>query len=166
MTRNQFLKTLNKALKKIKKSERRNYLNHYDELISDLMENGMSEQDAIERQGSVKAIAAEILENIEADKLKHRDWMLIGLVTVDVILVGVNLWQVFLKKAMGVTLISGSGSGTSISIIGGADGPTNIFVAARLSPWQNGWLILMICALVATVIYFIIKKRKNRIKKS
>lgn len=160
MTRKEFIKALEKALKKIKKSERKNYLNHYDELISDLIESGMTEQEAIEKQGSVRTIAAEIMENIEPDKLVRRDKILIGLIVIDVIFVGVNLWHMFLQSLVGVTISFGQGAST-IGIIGGADGPTSVFVAGTISPWQNGRFVILIVLLIVTILYIIVKAKQK-----
>lgn len=150
MTRKQFRKALNHALRKVKKSERQNYLNHYDELILDLMENGNAEQEAIAKQGSVKEIAAEIMENIEKDKLIRRDGVFIGLILLDIIFIGINLWQLIWENRIGLS--------TSFSVIGGADGPTSIFLAGKVPASQGGWLGALVCLLLITLIYLIVKR--------
>lgn len=154
MTREQFRKALNHALRKVKRAERENYLKFYDELILDLMENGAAEQEAIEKQGSVKEIAAEIMENIEKDKLIRRDGILVGLILLDVIFIGINLWQLIWENRIGL--------GTSFAVIGGADGPTSIFLAGKVPASQNGWILALVCLLVVTLIYVAVKRIRRK----
>lgn len=154
MTRKQFRKALNHALRKVKRAERQNYLKFYDELIMDLMEHGNTEQEAIEKQGSVKKIAAEIMENIEKDKLIHRDCVFAGLVLLDVIFSVINLWQLIWENRIGLQ--------TSFSVIGGTDGPTSIFLAGKVPPSQNGWVGALIFLLLVTFLYRIVKRMRRR----
>ena len=57
-----FLKELELSLNKLKASEIEKHINYYDEMISDYMENGMSEESAVERIGNPKMIAKELME--------------------------------------------------------------------------------------------------------
>ena len=49
MKKEQFIKNLRYSLRKLKKDEREKYLAYYEEIISDMIENGVSEEEA-ERQ--------------------------------------------------------------------------------------------------------------------
>ena len=49
----------------------------------------------------------------------------------------------------------------SLGIIGGADGPTAIFVSCNFSPWAIGAVIAAVAALVAGCVLFIRKRKKK-----
>ena len=61
MKKEQFIKNLRYSLRKLKKDEREKYLAYYEEIISDMIENGVSEEEAVAHQGGTKEIAEEIL---------------------------------------------------------------------------------------------------------
>ena len=161
MTRETFLKELNKELRKVKRAERANYINHYEELIADLVENGMSEEEAIKNQGNVKDIAMDILANIEPSKLKRKRGVLIALVALDIVLVLANLYQHWLDFMIGTIFYTSHDGAASIGIIGGADGPTSIFIAGKISPTNNLLLVALIAALIATVAYIIVRRKRK-----
>lgn len=162
MTKKAFCKELNRALKKVKRKERAGCINHYEELISDLMENGMSEEEAVNSLGNVKDIADDLMQNMDQDKFVKRDKFLIALVTLDVILMIINIFHYLVNNLLGSIFFSESEI-SSIGVIGGADGPTSIFVAAKItSPSSvDAMVVAMVCAMVVTVIYVIVKKRKK-----
>lgn len=73
MTRQRFLKTIRKKLKGLPAEEVENSLAFYDEAISDRMDNGMTEEEAIAALGSADEIAARIIdETPEADAGENR----------------------------------------------------------------------------------------------
>ena len=47
MKKEQFIKNLRYSLRKLKKDEREKYLAYYEEIISDMIENGVSEEEAV-----------------------------------------------------------------------------------------------------------------------
>ena len=51
MKKEQFIKNLRYSLRKLKKDEREKYLAYYEEIISDMIENGVSEEEAVAHQG-------------------------------------------------------------------------------------------------------------------
>ncbi len=154
MNRQDFLKALKRKLKNLKKEERRKYLEYYDEIISDIMETGVSEEEAVKRQGSVERIAADILSEGGNGKVKTRDWRGICLIMVSMILMASCLMSINYIK------ISDRNWNTSISIIGGADGPTSIFLAGKVgTPW--GLYIATFVVVVSTVVYLVRKYRKH-----
>lgn len=59
----QFLRELNHELGLLKKEERKKYLNNYEEIILDKMENGITEEEAVTDLGEVKQIAMDILNS-------------------------------------------------------------------------------------------------------
>ena len=115
MNKQEFLSNLNRKLKGLKSGERKKYIEYYEEIISDIVESGVSEEEAIMRQGNPEQIAQDILSNAGPAHLKTRDWWGIALVTVSALLLlacivpALLLWQ-----------FAGSMS-TSLGIIGGAD---------------------------------------------
>ena len=54
MKKEQFIKNLRYGLRKLKKDEREKYLAYYEEIISDMIENGVSEEEAVAHQGETK----------------------------------------------------------------------------------------------------------------
>lgn len=61
MNKTDFLTTLEKQLKKLKKADRSRYLDYYSEMIDDYTEDGCTEQEAIRRIGTPGDIAREII---------------------------------------------------------------------------------------------------------
>ena len=90
MKREEFLRMLARALHKLKKAERERYLESYRELIADMTEGGMTEEEAVEKQGDVRQIAQEILENA-APSEKKGDIRGILLAAASVFLLGSSL---------------------------------------------------------------------------
>ncbi|MCR5830415.1 MAG: DUF1700 domain-containing protein [Lachnospiraceae bacterium] len=64
MTKNEFLAELKSGLLSCPDEEREERVNFYDEMISDLMEEGYTEEEAVARIGNPKEIAAKIVEDI------------------------------------------------------------------------------------------------------
>lgn len=59
----QFLKELNHELVLLKKAERKKYIDDYEEVILDKMENGITEEEAVSNLGDVKQLAKDILNS-------------------------------------------------------------------------------------------------------
>ncbi len=161
MNKAEFLKALKKALSPLKPSERDRYLSQYDELIADLMESGLSERDAVSKQGEVKAIAAELIQNADPDQLKKLDKTGIVLVILLVIL----LFVLGFRYLLGVLVsffFQYDGSAASVGIIGGADGPTAIFLAGKVSYTPSLLVIVTVLVLVVNIIHFVRKRHKKK----
>lgn len=62
MTKNNYLKQLRRALKRLRREERHRSLQYFSELIDDKMEEGLTEEEAIAQLESVEAAALRILE--------------------------------------------------------------------------------------------------------
>ena len=62
MSKKEFLESLGRLLKSLGKSEREKSLSYYNEIIDDYMEDGYTEQQAVEQIGNPGLIAQEILE--------------------------------------------------------------------------------------------------------
>lgn len=162
MNKQQFLKELRKTLKNIRKKEREDYIRRYDELLSDLTENGMSEKEAVRSLGSVKDIAAELMQNMSPDSRKRKDKLLLFFLLADLILFGFNVVQFFADRFISTLFLTKTQDASAVSIIGGADGPTSVFIAAKIPGPSNFWLIAMVCMMVITLAYVIIRGRKKR----
>ena len=65
MGKKQFLRELNRKLRTLEKSERRRYLDDYEEMIADMVEGGLTEEEAVSRLGSPEKIGETLLENTE-----------------------------------------------------------------------------------------------------
>lgn len=159
MNKKIFLDRLKKNLKELKAAEIQKHLNYYEELFSDMMENGLSEAEAIAKIGTPEKIAEEILENAAAEEFREQD-------TVGRVLTGMSIVLVViavLAKACGWVLpmsFSTSSTGTSIGIIGGADGPTSIFVAGKVGE-PIALYALAATMITMTIIYKVYRRNKK-----
>jgi len=145
MNKTQFLKSLKHQLRRLKRAERKKYINDYEEMISDMMENGMTEQEAISNLGDIKKISMEILENSEMG-YQWIDWKGIGLMIISALLIAVSVFWSVNNRAF---------------VIGGADGPTSIFLAGKVSHVSRIYIITGI-VLVLTIVYLIIRRKEKR----
>ncbi len=68
MNKADFLKLLEADLQKMNASEKNKYINYYDEMISDYVENGMTETEAVKKVGSPTKIASELLGDYDSVK--------------------------------------------------------------------------------------------------
>lgn len=121
MNKSTFLKSLKKYLRKLKYSEILKHISYYDELLSDMVENGAAEAEALEKIGSPKKIAQEILQNAAPEDFKKKDIIGAALITASILFVAAIILVEFCFHTY------------AVSIIGGADGPTSVFVAGRIS---------------------------------
>lgn len=156
MNKQDFLKCLKRKLKGLKKEECKKYIEYYDEMISDIVESGVSEEEAIARQGSIEQIVEEIFANINPTSLKRTDWRGLVLAVVSVILLLCCVISFCLPTQFHMSWNMNS----SVGIIGGADGPTSIFLAGKIGqPW--GLYAATAIVIGVTGIYFIKKYRKR-----
>lgn len=154
MSKQEFLGKLKYELRKLKKEECKKYIDYYDEIISDIMDEGVPEEEAIKRQGDVKAIVQDILSNVPAGSLKIADWKGVLLLILSVI----SLLACIIPKIMEATMNFQMNS--SISVIGGADGPTSIFIAGKISePW--GLYIFTVIVVIINVVYWVKRARRK-----
>ena len=72
MNKLQFLKRLDGALSGLNDDERKRQLDFYAEMIDDMTEDGLSEDEAILRLGSVQGIASKILCEAEPGQLRKK----------------------------------------------------------------------------------------------
>lgn len=161
MTRKQFLKKLGKQLAGLKRRELSRYLADYDEMISDLMEHGLTEEDAVGHLGGVEKIAGEIMEEAPQEARSHLDLPGMVLAVISLLLLIFSFYElmtfgVFFRESAPWPWV-----GESVSIIGGADGPTSIFLAGKVS-WPVGLYVVTGCCVIVTVLYLFRKYRKKK----
>ena len=140
MNKKIFLRTLKKYLRKLKSSAIHRHISYYEEILSDMIESGLSEADSIEKLGSPKKIAEILLEEAESQDFKKTDWLGRGLIIFSVALVLIFIFF-FIK----------SSNYSSISMIGGGDGPTSIFLAGKIDYTGLYWLTAR--CIIITVLY-------------
>lgn len=69
MTKQEFLNALGAKLAALPKQELEERLNFYDEMIDDGVEEGLSEEQAVDKLGSVEEVAAQIIADIPFFKI-------------------------------------------------------------------------------------------------
>lgn len=150
MNKNTFLKILKKQLRCLNASERQKNINYYDELIADMIENGFSEEAAVEKIGSPKQLAQEIITNTPPENMKTTD-------RIGRTLIGICLLTILLSVASEIRVYLHS---SGAIIIGGADGPTSVFIAGRIGHFPRMWMIAAIVVIV-TIVYYLLKRRRR-----
>ncbi len=91
MSKEEFLGSLNRLLKSLGKSEREKSLSYYNEIIDDYMEDGYTEEEAVDQIGSPGQIAQEILEEQQTQMKTPMSRGMKGLIAVLLVL-GFPLW--------------------------------------------------------------------------
>ena len=169
MKKEQFIKNLRYSLRKLKKDEREKYLAYYEEIISDMIENGVSEEEAVAHQGGTKEIAEEILRENAVKRESKIGW--IGTVLIILTLLcgmvsGYLMYQEYRIKS-GIEKLQGEIANETVSITGGSDGPTSVFLAGKITFWVRPDILIVITVMmvIITISYFVCKVRKNKIRK-
>ena len=106
MTRAEFFKALKNRLSAFEKVEIDNWLNYYSEIIDDRMEDGQSEEEAVNSLGSIDAIIDEILQQTPITRLaktKLNRKTLCGW-EIALLILGFPLWFPLLISAVAVIL--------------------------------------------------------------
>ena len=154
MSKSEFLKQLKKELHSLKKEERRKNITFYEEYLSDLMETGLTETEAVQKLGLPKEIAKTILKESSPEVFSHHNYVGIGMALGSVFLSVLSL-ICFLRPYLNLRQPI-----ASVSIIGGADGPTSIFLAGKISSF--GWLYgITACFVLLTIFYFWHHSKQN-----
>ena len=161
MNKKQFLKKLAWNLRGLKRSERKKYLSDYEEMIADMIENGMTEQQAIAKLGDIETICMELLGGYKTEKRVDIPGTLLIVVSFLLLLFTI------VERVIGELVFGTFGlytnknaEGASVSIIGGADGPTSIFLAGKVN--HTEWLpVAAAVCVVITIVYFVWKNRRK-----
>ncbi len=146
MDKREFLRKLEKALKKLLPEERARYISYYDEIIMDLVDGGMSEKDAVAKQGNMSDIVTEIMSQVEPEKVAKKNPFEIVLFAIACIFaVGCTIVLIALPDVVTFAMMD-------------VDGPTSIFVAGKVN--EPVWLyILTAIILVASIVIFAIRRK-------
>ena len=148
MDKREFLKKLEKALKKLVPEERARYISYYDEIIMDLIDGGMTEQEACAKQGDMSVIVADIMSQVEPEKVERQKPLDIALLVV-ALFIGVACIVVLIALPDVITF----------SMMN-EDGPTSVFVAGKVV--EPIWLyIITAVVLVAATIVFAFRKKSK-----
>ncbi len=99
MNKTDFLNALDICLKRMQKKEREKFITYYDEMISDYIEAGMTEEAAVQKVGNPDAVAKEILS--EADTVVLPIPHIQNKVVLIILLIlGFPLWGMLLLTAL------------------------------------------------------------------
>lgn len=106
MTRTEFLKELKKRLSAFDEAEAENWLKYYGEMLDDRIEEGQSEEEAVESLGEIDTIINEILAQTPITRLAKaklnrrtlRGW------EIALLIIGFPLWFPLLIAAFAVVL--------------------------------------------------------------
>lgn len=105
MSKQEFLNRLDQLLMSLPRDERVRMKVYYDEIIEDYIENGVSEEEAVAKLGSVGVVAEEILregKHIIVTKEKMSGGAKVGITTL--LVLGSPLWGALLLAALALLL--------------------------------------------------------------
>ena len=135
MKKEQFIKNLRYSLRKLKKDEREKYLAYYEEIISDMIENGVSEEEAVAHQGETKKSQKKFCGKMQLKESSKLGWIgsvLIILTLLSGTLSGYLMYQEYRIKSEFAEIHTEIANET-VSITGGSDGPTSVFLAGKIT---------------------------------
>ena len=107
MTKLDFLLTLDRRLDVLPDADKKASLDYYSEMLDDLMENGMTEAEAVDSLGSVDAIAEEILMDVPLTKLvkaKMKKRRRLTGTEIALLIVGFPIWLPLLISALAIVV--------------------------------------------------------------
>lgn len=107
MTKLAFLEALNKKLSGLPKKEVDERVSFYCEMIDDKIEDGVSEEEAVEQLGSVDDIANQIIGEIPLGKIvkeKVRPKHKLNAFEIVLIILGAPLWIAIISALLGVLI--------------------------------------------------------------
>lgn len=148
MDKREFLKKLEKALKKLVPEERARYISYYDEIIMDLVDGGMTEHEACAKQGDMSRIVADIMSQVEPEKVEKQKPLEIVLLVTS-LLIGVVCIIVLIALPDVITF----------SMMND-DGPTSVFVAGKVVEPIWLYIITAVVLITSTIIFALRKKSK------
>lgn len=108
MTKLEFLSSLGQKLSQLPEAERAKRLDYYDELLSDMTEDGLSEQEAVEKLGDISAIAEQIMQDTPFSTLvktrmrPRRGWTPLSIVLT---ILGAPVWLPIAAALLAVLLV-------------------------------------------------------------
>ncbi len=133
-------------------------MNDFGTTIQGLREAGLSDGDIYDRLGTPKQAAANLNEQMKDYTYRKSPWRFAFLA-----LAAVGLWKLLELLLPALVLSWMAPDAGSVGIIGGADGPTAIFVTS--SPMPSLWSAAAVFAVLAAagfLGYFLMKRRKRK----
>ena len=162
MKKEQFIKNLRYSLRKLKKDEREKYNFGYDRKRSFGRRGGCA-------SGRDKKIAEEILRENAVKREFKIGWIgsvLIILTLLSGTLSGYLMYQEYRIKSEFAEIHTEIANET-VSITGGSDGPTSVFLAGKITFWVRPDILIVITVMmvIITISYFVCKARKIKFKR-
>lgn len=96
MDKQVFLKDLQKQLKKFGVNNASDYLDYYSEYLDDLIENGLTEEEAVQKVGGVKKVLIEIISDNDVEIPQTSDRLKSALLIVSLPVWGPLLFALYL----------------------------------------------------------------------
>ena len=170
MTKEAYIRAVMRNLRlprKIKKRIKNDLLSDFTARI----EAGETQEQIIKDMGTPDIVAAEFHENFAGQLLPQRtplDWFLLiaGILFGAIALLKV-LGEVLLPAVLSALFAGGPAFPEDVAIIGGADGPTAVFVTGSLAIGSIQWigilLPLLLCALFVGAYLWHRRKKKSSI---
>lgn len=147
MDKKTYLRRLRRELRPLKREERKRQTEYFDEMISDMVEAGMKEDEAIRKIGDPRATAETILDQLPEKERSEKDRLGLLLSAASALCLCVS---------MAAFVVSCLGHGFSF-YVGGGDGPTNVFLAGKIG--QPTWLYGLTALMVGITLVYFWKKR-------
>lgn len=181
MNKQQFLDTIRDKIGALPPQDRERSLDFYSEIIDDRMEDGLTEEQALEAIGSVEEVAAQILQEAQVPKAapviiprKLRIWEIVLLVlgaplwiplvlSVAIVLLSVYavLWSCVLTLycadlCLALGAVAGIAGGIFYLITGGT-GPALLFIGVALVLAGLAIVAFFLCNLAAKGVFLLSK---------
>lgn len=131
-------------------------MNDFTTTIAAMREAGKTDEEIYAELGSPKKVAADLNEQMKEFAYRKSPWRFVFLIMAIIS----GAWLAFYAGMMWIlNLLVGSEAG-SLGIIGGADGPTAIFVTTSGPDWDL--LCLAALLVIGLVGYWLLKRRKPK----
>ena len=135
---------------------RERVISDFSTTINARVEAGESPEEVLSSMGSPKSAAAELNDQMREYVCRRSPWRFAFLALAVAGLVGTVIWF-NVVVSVNVTVPH------SVAIIGGADGPTSILVAAKGSPELEmaGWIALMLAGIAGFILMSMRRVKKK-----
>lgn len=167
MTREQYLKEVSGALRRsgMPRKTRKRLETDLASDFSARLERGESAGEIIRAMGAPEALAGEFLsENSRGGRTPSEKLLLTLGILFSALAAAAGLRLTVLSGLAGrirMWLNGREAAAAGQTIIGGADGPTSIFVTSRPGPWTYGLFVLFLAACISCFILYS-RSRRNR----
>lgn len=163
---NKYLKSIERRLN-LPKDIKKRVMDDLADSIAQRREAGQTEETIRAELGEPKKVAAELNEQMKEYAYRKSPWRFLFLAAA--VLSGGYLLLYRLMLSIGIllntlTLSFSPNASASIGIIGGADGPTSIFVTGPVTRQGFDWELLLIAILLAVSLIGFFRLRKCKRK--